>query len=88
MHLGAEKNSDVSADLTQLSRNKMFVISSGAKSILDLSKLEVNKLRKFNATNSSQLKRQPDGPPFCSMASLRDIKPTAYPCCANDENVL
>ena len=38
MHLGAEKNSDVSADLTQLSRNKMFVISSGAKSILDLEK--------------------------------------------------
>ena len=38
VHLGAEKNSDVSADLTQLSRNKMFVISSGAKSILDLEK--------------------------------------------------
>ena len=38
VQLGAEKNSDVSADLTQLSRNKMFVISSGAKSILDLEK--------------------------------------------------
>ena len=38
VHLGAEKNSDVSADLTELSRNKMFVISSGAKSILDLEK--------------------------------------------------
>ena len=38
VHLGAEKNSDVSADLTQLSRNKMFVITSGAKSILDLEK--------------------------------------------------
>lgn len=38
VHLGAEKNSDISADLTQLSRNKMFVISSGAKSILDLEK--------------------------------------------------
>ena len=38
VHLGAEKNSDVSADLTQLRRNKMFVISSGAKSILDLEK--------------------------------------------------
>jgi len=38
VHLGAKKNNDVSADLTQLSRNKMFVISSGAKSILDLEK--------------------------------------------------
>ena len=38
VHLGVEKNSDVSADLTELSRNKMFVISSGAKSILDLEK--------------------------------------------------
>ena len=38
VHLGAEKNSDVSADLTELSNNKMFVISSGAKSILDLEK--------------------------------------------------
>lgn len=38
VHLGSEKNSDVSADLTELSRNKIFVISSGAKSILDLEK--------------------------------------------------
>ena len=38
VHLGEEKNSDVSADLTELSRNKIFVISSGAKSILDLEK--------------------------------------------------
>tara|TARA_Y100000996_G_scaffold22819_1_gene16540 strand:+ start:79 stop:993 length:915 start_codon:yes stop_codon:yes gene_type:complete len=38
VHLGAEKNNDVSADLTELSRNKMFVISSGAKAILDLEK--------------------------------------------------
>ena len=38
VHLGAEKNSDVSADLSELSKNKMFVISSGAKSILDLEK--------------------------------------------------
>ena len=38
VHLGAEKNSDVSADLTELSNNKIFVISSGAKSILDLEK--------------------------------------------------
>ena len=38
VHLGAEKNSDATADLTQLSRNKMFVISSGAKSILDIEK--------------------------------------------------
>ena len=38
VHLGAEKNSDVSADLTELSKNKMFVISSGAKSILDIEK--------------------------------------------------
>ena len=38
VHLGSENNSDISADLTELSRNKMFVISSGAKSILDLEK--------------------------------------------------
>ena len=38
VHLGSEDNSDISADLTELSRNKMFVISSGAKSILDLEK--------------------------------------------------
>jgi pseudouridylate synthase len=38
VHLGAENNSDISADLTELSRNRMFVISSGAKSILDLEK--------------------------------------------------
>ena len=38
VHLGSEKNSDISADLNELSRNRMFVISSGAKSILDLEK--------------------------------------------------
>ena len=38
VHIDAEKNSDVSADLTELSKNKIFVISSGAKSILDLEK--------------------------------------------------
>ena len=38
VHLGSEQNSDISADLTELSRNRMFVISSGAKSILDLEK--------------------------------------------------
>ena len=38
VHLGSENNSDISADLTELSRKKMFVISSGAKSILDLEK--------------------------------------------------
>ena len=38
VHLGSENNSDISADLTELSRNRMFVISSGAKSILDLEK--------------------------------------------------
>ena len=38
VHLGSEYNSDISADLTELSRNRMFVISSGAKSILDLEK--------------------------------------------------
>ena len=38
MHLGSENNSDISADLTELSRNRMFVVSSGAKSILDLEK--------------------------------------------------
>ena len=38
VNLGSENNSDISADLTELSRNRMFVISSGAKSILDLEK--------------------------------------------------
>ena len=38
VHLGSEDNSDISADLTELSRNRMFVISSGAKSFLDLEK--------------------------------------------------
>tara|TARA_Y100001970_G_scaffold267934_1_gene358536 strand:+ start:724 stop:1635 length:912 start_codon:yes stop_codon:yes gene_type:complete len=38
VHLGSENNSDISADLNELSRNRMFVISSGAKSILDLEK--------------------------------------------------
>jgi len=38
VHLGSENNSDISADLTELRRNRMFVISSGAKSILDLEK--------------------------------------------------
>ena len=38
VHLGSENNSDISADLKELSRNRMFVISSGAKSILDLEK--------------------------------------------------
>ena len=38
VHLSSENNSDISADLTELSRNRMFVISSGAKSILDLEK--------------------------------------------------
>ncbi len=38
VHLGSENNSDISADLNELSRNRMFVISSGPKSILDLEK--------------------------------------------------
>ena len=38
VHLGFEKNNDISADLTELSRNKMFVVASGAKSILDIEK--------------------------------------------------
>lgn len=38
VHLGVEKNNDVSADLTELSRTRMFVVSSGPKSILDLEK--------------------------------------------------
>ncbi len=38
VHLGSEDNSDISSDLTELSRNRMFVVSSGAKSILDLEK--------------------------------------------------
>ena len=38
VHLDSENNNDISADLTELSRNKMFVVSSGAKSILDLEK--------------------------------------------------
>ena len=38
VHLGSEENNDISADLTELSRIRMFVICSGAKSILDLEK--------------------------------------------------
>ena len=38
VHLGSEKTFDVSADLRELSRTKMFVVCSGAKSILDLDK--------------------------------------------------
>ena len=38
VHLNSDNNSDISADITELSRNRMFVISSGAKSILDLEK--------------------------------------------------
>ena len=38
VHLGSEKNNDISTDLTELSRSRMFVVSSGAKSILDLEK--------------------------------------------------
>jgi len=37
-HLNAENTFDISADLNQLSRTSMFVICSGAKSILDLDK--------------------------------------------------
>ena len=38
VHLNAENTNDVSADLYALSENSNFVICSGAKSILDLSK--------------------------------------------------
>ena len=38
VHLGSEKTFDVSADLCELSKTKMFVVCSGAKSILDLDK--------------------------------------------------
>ncbi len=38
VHLGSEKTFDVSADLGELSRTNMFVVCSGAKSILDLDK--------------------------------------------------
>jgi pseudouridine-5'-phosphate glycosidase len=38
VHLGSEKTFDVSADLRELSRTNMFVVCSGAKSILDLDK--------------------------------------------------
>ena len=38
VHLEMENNFDISADLNELSKTKMFVICSGAKSILDLDK--------------------------------------------------
>ncbi len=38
VHRGAESSFDISADLIELSRNSMIVISSGAKAILDLKK--------------------------------------------------
>ena len=34
VHLGSEKTFDISGDLTELSKTKMFVVCSGAKSIL------------------------------------------------------
>ena len=38
VHLDAENSFDISADLTELSKVNMFVVCSGAKSILDLDK--------------------------------------------------
>jgi len=38
VHLDAEKTFDVSSDLYELSRNNMYIICSGAKSILDINK--------------------------------------------------
>jgi len=38
VHLGVENTFDISADLSELSRTTMYVICSGAKSILDLNK--------------------------------------------------
>ena len=38
VHLDAEKTFDISSDLNELSRTNMYVICSGAKSILDLNK--------------------------------------------------
>ena len=38
MHLEVENTFDISADLNELSKTNMFVICSGAKSILDLDK--------------------------------------------------
>ncbi len=38
VHLNSEKTLDISADLNQLSKNRIFIICSGAKSILDVSK--------------------------------------------------
>lgn len=36
MHRGGETTMDVSADLTELGRNRVAVVSSGVKSILDI----------------------------------------------------
>jgi len=38
VHLGSEKTFDISADLNQLEKTSMFIVCSGVKSILDLSK--------------------------------------------------
>lgn len=38
MHRGGEKTMDISADLTELGRNPVAVVSSGIKSILDIEK--------------------------------------------------
>ena len=38
MHLESEKTFDISADLNELAKSKLYVICSGAKSILDLNK--------------------------------------------------
>ncbi len=43
VHRGAESTMDVSADLTELSRTPIAVVSAGVKSILDIPRtLEVN----------------------------------------------
>lgn len=38
VHRGGERSLDISADLTELGRTSMAVISSGCKSFLDLSR--------------------------------------------------
>ena len=38
MHLESEKSFDISSDLHELSKTKMYIICSGAKSILDINK--------------------------------------------------
>jgi len=61
VHRGGETTMDVSADLTELGRNPVAVVSSGVKSILDIERtLEyLVSYRQFNLDGHLMLKHEP-----------------------------